>query len=316
MAPTRKRGTYVSALIFTIIPFCPSVLWSQLIAYYSTWRYCGLVCGIWAAIGTLLVAFFYFPPPRINSTGMSNKEILGQIDWLGGLLSIAGMVLFVAALQWGGYMAFNVYGHDPIGVGLRGLPVAFAIMFGACIVLILLSITRGKIRILMLGSTITMTAGLGIGGILVPASIITTIVCPDDLIATVSALTLAVRVVGGSIGYAIYFNVFFNKVVPILGEKVSTTMIQAGLDNPADIGAVIKLTGESLIEEIGRIPAVREKGPVVLQNIILAGQIAYSDAYKYIYFVSIAFGVISIVAAGFLGDIDKFMDDHVAVVIH
>lgn len=104
MAPTRKRGTYVSALIFTIIPFCPSVLWSQLIAYYSTWRYCGLISGVWAAIGTLLVAFFYFPPPRVNSNGLSNKEILGQIDWLGGLLSISGLVLFMAGLQWGGYM--------------------------------------------------------------------------------------------------------------------------------------------------------------------------------------------------------------------
>lgn len=35
---------------------------------------------------------------------MSNKEILGQIDWLGGFLSIAGLVLFMAGLQWGGYM--------------------------------------------------------------------------------------------------------------------------------------------------------------------------------------------------------------------
>lgn len=65
-------------------------------------------------------------------------------------------------------------------------------------------------------------AGLGIGGILVPASIITTIVCPDDLIATVSALTLAIRVVGGTIGYATYYNVFYNKFVPILTEKVKS----------------------------------------------------------------------------------------------
>jgi hypothetical protein len=69
---------------------------------------------------------------------------------------------------------------------------------------------------------ILVIAGLGIGGILVPASIITTIVCPDDLIATVSALTLAIRVVGGSIGYAIYYNVFYNKFVPILTEKVKS----------------------------------------------------------------------------------------------
>ena len=42
---------------------------------------------------------------------------------------------------------------------------------------------------------ILVIAGLGIGGIVVPASIMTTIVCPDDLIATVTALTLSIRVV-------------------------------------------------------------------------------------------------------------------------
>jgi hypothetical protein len=66
-------------------------------------------------------------------------------------------------------------------------------------------------------------AGLGVGGIVVPASIIckcarskmsilrepwltniaAAIICPDDLIATVTALTLAVRVIGGSIGYCV-----------------------------------------------------------------------------------------------------------------
>jgi hypothetical protein len=30
----------------------------------------------------------------------------------------------------------------------------------------------------------------------------------------------------------------------------------------------------------------------------------------------IVFGVISIVAAAFLGDIEKYMDDHVAVILH
>jgi hypothetical protein len=107
MAPTRKRGIYVSALIFTIVPFCPSVLWSQLIAYHSTWRYIGLFCGLWAAIGTILVIFFYYPPPRVNSIGYSRKRILAEIDWIGGLLSIAGSILFMAGLQWGGYMVWH-----------------------------------------------------------------------------------------------------------------------------------------------------------------------------------------------------------------
>ena len=38
MAPTAKRGKYVAVLVFTIIPFCPSVLYGQLIAAHAGWR--------------------------------------------------------------------------------------------------------------------------------------------------------------------------------------------------------------------------------------------------------------------------------------
>jgi len=47
-------------------------------------------------------------------------------------------------------------------------------------------------------------ASLGIGGIIIPTTIITTIICPDDLIATIAALTLAIRLIGGVVGYTIY----------------------------------------------------------------------------------------------------------------
>lgn len=103
LAPTSKRGIYVGALIFTIVPFCPSVLWGQLIAYYSSWRYVGLFCALWAFIGLVLTAIFYFPPPRSNSDGLSQSEVLKRIDYVGGLTSISGMILFMAGMQWGGY---------------------------------------------------------------------------------------------------------------------------------------------------------------------------------------------------------------------
>ena len=175
---------------------------------------------------------------------------------------------FFAILMFWPTQAFNVYGHDPIGVGIRGLPIGFAILAGAVIVLMLLSVLRGHNKELLIASSVLMTAGvgslavarvdnlyqlwgllvlagLGIGGmslkarvigsflsdtpltietgIVVPASIIckpsfrnsgflcksipdhliATIICPDDLIATVAALTLAIRVIGGSIGYCV-----------------------------------------------------------------------------------------------------------------
>jgi hypothetical protein len=251
MAPTRKRGTYVAVLIFTIVPFCPSVLWAQLIAANAGWRYVGLLCGCWAAVGFFMTLFFYFPPPRVNASGLSRKEVLARIDYVGGFFSIVGLLLFMCAMQWGGYMvshyfffpfihlvngfaniifqyewssahvlvplfigvafviafivweakfvkypmfprrlakaprtllltliitfisganffsvimfwptqAFNVYGHDPVQVGIRGLPIGFAIMVGACICLWLLSVLKGHNKELMIGSSVLMTAG-------------------------------------------------------------------------------------------------------------------------------------------------------------
>lgn len=107
LAPTSKRGKYVAVLIFTIIPFCPSVLWAQLIAFHSTWRYIGLLCGVWAFIGLVMTFVFYHPPPRVNSMGLSRREILAQIDYVGGFLSISGVILFIAGLLWGGYQVKN-----------------------------------------------------------------------------------------------------------------------------------------------------------------------------------------------------------------
>lgn len=108
---------------------------------------------------------------------------------------ISGANFFSILMFWP-TQAFNVYGHDPVGVGLRGLPIGFSILAGACIVLWLLSVFRGHNKELMIVSSILMTAGcgaisiadtnnlyqlwgilvvagLGIGGIVVPASIIT-----------------------------------------------------------------------------------------------------------------------------------------------
>jgi hypothetical protein len=230
MAPTRKRGKYVAILIITILPFAPSVLWSQLIAKHAGWRYCGLLCGVWSSLALAMTALFYFPPPRHNSRGLSRKELFLRIDFLGGFLSICGMLMFNAGLMWGGEQyewtsahvlaplllgvacfiafgvwelygaanpmfprslvqdprlvlltllitfisganffsllmfwpsqAYNVYGHDPIAIGLRGLPVGFGILAGAFISLWLLSLLKGHNKELMIASSILMSAGM------------------------------------------------------------------------------------------------------------------------------------------------------------
>ena len=408
LAPTRKRGKYVAVLIFTIIPFCPSALWGQLISHYASWRYVGLLCGIWAAIGFIGCLFFYFPPPRDNSRGLTKKQIIAEIDFVGGSLSVTGLIVFLCGLQWGGYQypwssahvlapliigavmvfvafpiweikfakypmfpsrmkqnslaltltlvitaisganffsvvmfwptqAFNVYGHDPVGIGIRTMCIGFAILLGACVVLWLLSQLRGYNREMLFVSSVFMTAGcgalavatldnlnelyviliiagLGIGGIVVPASVITTIICPDDIIGTVSALTLSIRVIGGCIGYTVYYNVFISKFVPNAVKYIGGAMADIGITNATLVGQAISITGSSLLADLRQIRGIGDND-TAYNLVVRAGQVAYAESYKYVYLVSIAFGVISIVASIFLPDIGDFMNDHVAVVM-
>ena len=71
---------------------------------------------------------------------------------------ISGANFFSVLLFWP-TQAYNVYGHDPVGVGIRGLPIGFSILAGAFIVLWLLSALKGYNRELLIASSVIMTAG-------------------------------------------------------------------------------------------------------------------------------------------------------------
>ena len=98
MVPVRKRALYVGVVVFTILPFCPSPLWAQLITKGSNWRFNGYLIGAWNLVGLILVLFCYKDPAKRNRRA---KEILGEVDYIGGILSVGGVTLFMMGLQWG-----------------------------------------------------------------------------------------------------------------------------------------------------------------------------------------------------------------------
>jgi len=73
-----------------------------LYASQSTWRWGAWISIILSGINVVMLFFFYNPPPRPNSLGLSKTQILARIDFLGGFLSISGFSLFLIGLQWGG----------------------------------------------------------------------------------------------------------------------------------------------------------------------------------------------------------------------
>ena len=254
------------------------------------------------------------------------------------------MTLFITAVAGANFYSLlnfwplecqQLYGPDPHAVARTVVAFGYAVALGVIIVNWGLSIFRGANRELLVISSCMMTAGvgalaavnqtnsslgigmsflggLGVGGIIVPAAVILTIVSPDEVIATVTAITLSIRLIGGSIGYAIYFNVFENKVTEVFPPIVGTAVIEAGLP-PTEILPFLAALAAQNMTAIAQLKGIT---PAVLA----AAQAGVSDAYvlgfQRIYYVSIAFGGAAIIASIFLGDIRKYMVDRVAVDIH
>lgn len=89
---------------------------------------------------------------------------------------------------------------------------------------------------------------------------------------------------------------------------------QLNITDPRLIREAIELTGASLLPELRAIPGIGAN-ETAQRIVIAAGQTAFAASYKDVYLVSIGFGVVSIIASCFLGNIDQYMDDHVAVVM-
>lgn len=215
------------------------------------------------------------------------------------------------------------------------MPFAFGTFAGCVISLAFLSWCRHQIKWLVFGSSVLMTigcgslsiakvdnintvyailfiAGLGVGGIVVPVSTVATIICRGDLIATITALTMTIRIIGGAVGYAVYYNVFVHMLVPQLGSHVGEACVRAGITDPALIKTIIQLTGASLVKEIRYLPGIDDQK---WEAIVAAGQIAYANAYPWVYYCSVGFGAIAVLASLFMEDISELVDDTVMVVM-
>ncbi|KAK5090250.1 hypothetical protein LTR05_000421 [Lithohypha guttulata] len=103
LVPVSKRGLYLAFVTFSILPFCPYLMYSELLGHYHTWRYSIWICLIWNALAWIGIAVFYFPESQTRAHGRSTSDLLKKIDYLGGSLSIAGLTLFLVAMQAGGY---------------------------------------------------------------------------------------------------------------------------------------------------------------------------------------------------------------------
>ncbi|KIW77617.1 hypothetical protein Z517_10063 [Fonsecaea pedrosoi CBS 271.37] len=103
IVPVRRRGFALALMTASILPFTPYVMYSQLLSTYRTWRWTQWIALIWNGVVFLGLLTTYFPKAHPRLEGMSKQQILKRIDYLGAILSVVGITLFLVALQSGGY---------------------------------------------------------------------------------------------------------------------------------------------------------------------------------------------------------------------
>ncbi|CAK7200330.1 hypothetical protein SEUCBS139899_003021 [Sporothrix eucalyptigena] len=257
-------------------------------------------------------------------------------------VGLSFFVAFVAGINFYSLINFfpltfsTVYNPDPVQIGLKGLGYGISVTSGAMFFNALLSVKSlhcrwpiaiaSAIMTVFGGALVTATpynakqtvalgtiAGFGVGGILVPAATLALIVVPDSLLATTAALSLSVRTVGGSIGYTVYFNIFSKKLTSALPAYVVSAVMGAGLpeaDVPEFVATFLGAEGgaASLADVPGYTTAIAEAAT-------MASRSAYADAFKYVWYTSIPFGCLAVIAALFLPSIRKFQTNRVAVTL-
>lgn len=242
---------------------------------------------------------------------------------------------FLVVLLFWPTQCYNVYGSDPVQVGIRALPIGFGIIVGAFVSLVLIGVTKGRTTILMIFWTVFMTAFtgamsaataynlvpvvyplitlscFGVGAVIIPASIIAQIVAPTELIGTITAITLSIRYIGGAIAFTAYYNIFYSKFY-VLATQVGTLLAYGGYSY--DYPTLVELVTLAAHSEYAALKELIATSPNVMMKdtaydeIITLIQPAFASAYRWPYWISIAFGGVCIVASCFLRDIRKHME--------
>ncbi|KAF2757893.1 putative major facilitator superfamily transporter [Pseudovirgaria hyperparasitica] len=250
------------------------------------------------------------------------------------------IIVFIAGMEFYSILGFfplmlqNVWPASPEQTGLRGFWYPLAILIGACLVSAGITYSRGRVAWMFVTCSVLMTAfcgslasatpfnmprsvafatlgSLGIGGVIVPCLTVALYCCPDAYIGTTAALSLAVRFLGGSVGTTIYYNIFNTSFMTNVPKLIAPAVVAAGL--PVD-------SVEAFIGALFTDPTSALTIPGVTMEILQVGGLqarwAFTESLKGVWYASIAFGAVSIVASCFLPNIKRFMTNRVAVDIH
>lgn len=101
LVPVSKRGATIGYLAMGLLPFAAGGYYGEQISSHN-WRWNYLFLSLIAVLAFACLFIFYHPPRPAKTKGQSHMTILKHIDYGGAILSIAGIVLLLIGINWGG----------------------------------------------------------------------------------------------------------------------------------------------------------------------------------------------------------------------
>lgn len=155
---------------------------------------------------------------------------------------------------------------------------------------------------------------IGVGGVLVPNQVIITVITPDDLIASVTALTVGLRAQSQVIGLALFYSRFVSEVTKNAYGTIVPAVVELGVFNIHTIENFVRgLTAQPIREWVPLIPALAD--PANVELVRQAAVACFMKSLDSVYLITIAFGVTACIASLCIGSVAEYLDNHVAVVL-
>lgn len=156
---------------------------------------------------------------------------------------------------------------------------------------------------------------IGTGGVILPNQVVITIITPDDLIASVTALTVGLRAQAQVLSLSIFYSRFVTEVTKRAWKSIIPAMVVSGVYDPVLIKQFVTNLSATpykiLAPQIPQLVNNVTNFELVRESTIKC----FDGSLNFVYFITIAFGVAACIAAACMGDVSQYIDSHVAVVL-
>lgn len=254
------------------------------------------------------------------------------------ITAVAGSLFFSGLILYPKFV-FAVYIPSPLRAGAMITGQQISIFVGAAIFSASVSRFKGSIRPQMMLATAMMAAGLGgivackwddsttpnilvviaglgIGGIILPAAVVAQLCTPDEYIGSVTAIAFVARVVGGAIGFTVSYYVLNQEMTRLyedLSNPISLQIITLCLRNGLSVDGIETFLKAVAIDDIATARGISGVNENLITYVKYLSRPLWKKAFDKVWLTTLAFSLLGFVAALGLGDVRKYMTNHRAV---